>query len=912
MKFSTAIFKTFFLSLCMIANVSFAYAQTASILPPAKTTFTDQNGKPLTSGTVDFYVPGTTTRKTTWQDSGKGVPNTNPVVLDAAGRALIWGDGSYRQVVKDRNGNQIWDQVTSSIGSGGSSGSNIGDGLPVGTILPTSAIVAPANYQFAYGQTLLRSAYPELLAAVTIQTSIGCVGGSPLVNVTDTSSISVGTVLESICVAGSPTVISKTSSSVTLSANSTITVSTTARFFLYGNGDALTTFNVPDMRGYVAAGRCNMGGVDCSVLNSTYFSTNSSNTPSGLNAKGGNQSGSILKTNIPNYALTVVDPGHFHSVNLARSTSSTYVGNNNQAYSGSANSNTIDFNTNSSVTNISVNSGGSGTPISLVQPTLTLNYVIKVTPDTNLTASYGVAAIGGMTGLILCGSNVICSGNTISFNWSGVNSIQGMSGDITCGAGLTCSGNSISANSSASQVITSREAAKLLDLSIYTSVKTLGYYTGGDGGGATFVKANGSPWKDAYATNGVISGGSGYVNGTYRNVPASGGTCQSLNLNVTVSGGAVSAVTIVNGGQNGCVVGDVTTVANTFLGGSGSGFTYTITAVVGPLASFTDAAGNKFQYVVDEGNFINLRQFGAKMDWSGTDAIATDDTLSVQSAMNFASINCTGLVFPTSGGCAGQTVIVPKGTSYFCTDTLIVPYNVHLKGQGRWSSTFKLCDTGFQSSKNFVEICDKTTQLACFNAGLSHMQLNSRNANADANIAVVYSNNVQDELILDHVYINAGQRSSVYLETGYGGASYVDISNLEIDSNATNDVIRINYGTTIVNLKSLVIANSSNTGPCMRITGGFVDINGFHPENCPTAGLIVNIPTSLDNGMVRLHGATGNSLTPNLVQLSASNHPGNFIIGTSTNNGSTNIVQNGQPAGSNRTTPVVADMTFNP
>jgi len=158
-----SIFKTFFLSLCIIANTHFAFAQTAAILPPAKTTFFDSNGKPLTSGTVDFYIPGTTTRKTTWQDAAKTIPNTNPVVLDAAGRAIILGDGSYREVVKDRVNNLIWDQVTSSIGSGGSGGGGtVGDGLPVGSILPWSGIVAPNNYAFSYGQELSRTSFSSL------------------------------------------------------------------------------------------------------------------------------------------------------------------------------------------------------------------------------------------------------------------------------------------------------------------------------------------------------------------------------------------------------------------------------------------------------------------------------------------------------------------------------------------------------------------------------------------------------------------------------------------------------------------------------------------------------------------------------------------------------------------------------
>jgi len=415
-KMNSSIFKTFFISLAVIANTHFAYCQTASILPPAKTTFTDQNGKPLTSGTVDFYNPGTTTRKTTWQDSAETIPNTNPVVLDAAGRAIILGDGVYRQVVKDRNGNLIWDQVTSSVGSGGSGGSTIGDGLAVGTILPSSATVAPPNYQFTYGQALSRASFAELFAALTIQTQIGCIGGSPTLNVADTSNLSVGAVLESICTSGSPTVVSKTSSTVTLSANATITVTASGRFFPYGNGDALTTFNVPDMRGYVAAGRCNMGGTDCSVLNSTYFSANANNTPSGLNAKGGSQSSILAQTNLPNVNLTTSG-----SVNVfASGVPALGVVSGNapvSAVGGGAvvlYTNTQYATLTAQFSNGVTNLGGSGTAFSRISPTLTLNYIVKVKPDVNLTSTFGVAALGGMTGIIACGNGITCSANNIS------------------------------------------------------------------------------------------------------------------------------------------------------------------------------------------------------------------------------------------------------------------------------------------------------------------------------------------------------------------------------------------------------------------------------------------------------------------------------------------------------------------
>lgn len=83
-----------------------------SILPKAKTQFTDQNGVPLAGGSVYTYVVGTTTPKTTWQDQAGVTENANPIVLDSSGSALIFGVGAYRQQVYDESGALIWDDVT--------------------------------------------------------------------------------------------------------------------------------------------------------------------------------------------------------------------------------------------------------------------------------------------------------------------------------------------------------------------------------------------------------------------------------------------------------------------------------------------------------------------------------------------------------------------------------------------------------------------------------------------------------------------------------------------------------------------------------------------------------------------------------------------------------------------------------
>ena len=87
----------------------------ASILPNGKNQFEDINGKPLVGGTVSMYIPSDTlVPKDTWQDPLKAILNTNPIVLDSRGQCVIYGDGAYRQRVKDSLGNLIWDELTAS------------------------------------------------------------------------------------------------------------------------------------------------------------------------------------------------------------------------------------------------------------------------------------------------------------------------------------------------------------------------------------------------------------------------------------------------------------------------------------------------------------------------------------------------------------------------------------------------------------------------------------------------------------------------------------------------------------------------------------------------------------------------------------------------------------------------------
>jgi len=77
--------------------------------------FCDANGNPYAGGTLATYIPGTTTPKDTWTDHTASALNTNPIVLDAAGRCVLFGDGEYRIILRDSLGNLVFDQWTTSL-----------------------------------------------------------------------------------------------------------------------------------------------------------------------------------------------------------------------------------------------------------------------------------------------------------------------------------------------------------------------------------------------------------------------------------------------------------------------------------------------------------------------------------------------------------------------------------------------------------------------------------------------------------------------------------------------------------------------------------------------------------------------------------------------------------------------------
>lgn len=171
----------------------------------------------------------------------------------------------------------------------------------------------------------------------------------------------------------------------------------------YGTGDGSTTFNLPDLRGRVAAGKDNMGGTPANRLTAAGAGI----TGTSLGATGGNQTHTLTTAQMPAHNHAVSDPGHAHSVydpghahgvydpGHSHSYDRVSVANGQGSQVGTANNHTTGTTSHnatgigiyaaatgvgvySGVTGISIGSNGSGAAHNITQPTIVLNHIIKI------------------------------------------------------------------------------------------------------------------------------------------------------------------------------------------------------------------------------------------------------------------------------------------------------------------------------------------------------------------------------------------------------------------------------------------------------------------------------------------------------------------------------------------------------
>jgi microcystin-dependent protein len=184
-----------------------------------------------------------------------------------------------------------------------------------GTIVDFAGSTAPTGYELCYGQAVSRTTYAALFAAI----------------------------------------------------------STT-----YGSGNGVSTFNLPDARGRVTAGKDNMGGVAANRLNAA---TTGGVDGATLGAVGGEKDhvNTIAETAAHSHANALVDPSHLH-FHTAYSLASNSPGSNSRNSDGGSGSGGSSTNTNSAFTGMSITnaSTGGGAAHNNVQATIVFNKIIKI------------------------------------------------------------------------------------------------------------------------------------------------------------------------------------------------------------------------------------------------------------------------------------------------------------------------------------------------------------------------------------------------------------------------------------------------------------------------------------------------------------------------------------------------------
>jgi microcystin-dependent protein len=136
----------------------------------------------------------------------------------------------------------------------------------------------------------------------------------------------------------------------------------------YGAGDGSTTFNVPDIRGRVTAGKDNMGGVAAGRMTAA----NVDGTI--LGNTGGSENVTLTTAQMPSHSHSLTDPGHTHSF-----TPSTPLSTNSPgafAFAAGASGTLTSPSIASATTGITMATAGSGTAHGNLQPVIVLNKII--------------------------------------------------------------------------------------------------------------------------------------------------------------------------------------------------------------------------------------------------------------------------------------------------------------------------------------------------------------------------------------------------------------------------------------------------------------------------------------------------------------------------------------------------------
>lgn len=278
-------------------------------------TATGTNAITLTPNT-NFFSPGSYTNYQMFTFVAAATSTGNVTIQVAALAALPLflsnlNQASAGDIVSATSYTVVFNQALQS-GSGGFQLLGVGSSaalVPTGAEIPFAGIAAPAGWYMAFGQAVNRTTDAPLFNALTA-TATGNTHSNTSVDGISVDLRFQGLVGAFIEGSGIPTATTITaigsSTSLTMSsAASTTVVGASLRILPFGQGNASTTFNIPDRRGKVLAARSDMGGTDNSLL-STINGTQLSST-------GGEQTHVLVTGELASHLHSITDPGHVHS-----------------------------------------------------------------------------------------------------------------------------------------------------------------------------------------------------------------------------------------------------------------------------------------------------------------------------------------------------------------------------------------------------------------------------------------------------------------------------------------------------------------------------------------------------------------------------------------------------------------------
>jgi hypothetical protein len=126
--------------------------------------------------------------------------------------------------------------------------------VPIGAVIDFAGFVVPEHYYLCDGAAKDRVRDYLLFNALTTTETVTLTSGINTFTVASNANYHIGMPIEGTGIVAATTISNIVGTTITMSANATATGPSLVRFFAWAAGDGSTTFNVPNLQGFVTAG----------------------------------------------------------------------------------------------------------------------------------------------------------------------------------------------------------------------------------------------------------------------------------------------------------------------------------------------------------------------------------------------------------------------------------------------------------------------------------------------------------------------------------------------------------------------------------------------------------------------------------------------------------------------------------